>query len=431
MRTRIRKLFATSLVGGLLLALIAPIGAAQAETAKPGVGGYAWYWEEQRQAAVQDPDGTDLARYELPNPFCPAPPGNVGAPEATCKSGRLPVEVRGGDYKSPNMISALAFDLTVAPIGSKVTKFTVTLKEASDEQSKPVNVEGKKVQACPVKEFFGDGEARQYKEAPKYSCAKSDPVGTRKKVKGKKGSEETFEWNFDLTPLAQKWVAKGAPVTAVMLTPVEPKKSGASDNQWRVVYTGSANPKEKGVKTTLVYEPAEFEDPLDNLDFGPTTSPGGGSTGGFGSTGGSGFSGGGSGAGSLPAGNAPAAGGDSKTSSTQPATNTKDAAKAAAELEQPPAPIGVPWYMWLAIIGGIVAFTFVRNFVLETATGIRPNGVLAQIQRINAERRGTALTQAAETSPVAAGLAGLTATARKLGGGARSLMGKLFRGGKA
>jgi hypothetical protein len=428
MSTPIRRLFAAGLVAGLSLALLAPAGAARAKTVKPGTMSAAWYWEEQRRQTVQDPDGTDAATLEFPNPFCPGAPGNLGAPDATCRAGRLPVEVRGGDYKSPNMISALGLDLMAAPIGSKVKKFTVTLKEASDEQSKPVNVEGKKVQACPVTEFFGDGEARLYKEAPKFKCSKSDPMGTRKKVPGKKGSDPTFEWTFNLTGFAKKWVAKGSPVTAVMFMPVEPKNPGPGDREWRVVFTGAAKPEEKGVRSILVFEPAEFEDPLAGLDFSDTGSSGGGSSGGFGSTGGFEFGGDGSSASSLPAGKASTGG--STAPRDEPANTTDDAANAAAEAAQPPAPIGVPWYMWLAILVGIAGFTLVRNFVLESATGVRPNGVLAQIKRINADRRGSAATLA-ESSPVTAAWSGLMDAGRRFGGGVRSLAGKIGLGRKS
>jgi hypothetical protein len=296
-----------------------------------------------------------------------------------------------------------------------------------------VNVEGHKVQACFVSEFFGDGEARRYKEAPKFKCSKSDPVGVRKKVKPKKqGGDPTFEWTFDLTQFAQTWVGKGSPATAVMFVPAQPKKTGAADENWRVVFTGAAKPEEHGVRSTLVYEPVALDDPLGGLDFGTVTGGSGSAgSGGFGAgSGGSSFTGssGSPSAPSAPGANtkAPAGGG-----SAAPAKTTDDAL-AAAEADQPPAPIGVPWYMWLAIIAGVVGFTLVRNFVLESATGIRPNGVLAQIQQINARRRGTALsTAASETSPLTALRAGLASAGAAFAGAAgkaRHLVGKLSAG---
>lgn len=436
MGTPRRRVLAAGVVAGLALIVPATTAAAATKTTKPAVAGYAWYWEDQHQQTVPNPDGGgDAATLELPNPFCPGPPGNIGSPEPTCKSGRLPVEVRGGDYKSPSMISTLSFDVTAAPLGSKVKKFTVVLKEADDEQSKPINVEGHKVQACLVKEFFGDGEARRYKEAPKFTCSKSDPLGVRKKVKPKKkGGDPTFEWTFDLTEYAKTWVGKGSPATAVMFVPAKPKNAGPSDNNWRVVFTGSVKPQEHGVRTTLVYEPAALGAPLGGLDFSTVGGSGSGSSGGFGSTsGGSTFT---DSSGSSPAApsSAPATGraAPAADDATAPA-KANDKALAAAETDRVPAPIGMPWYMWLGILGGIVGFSLVRNFVLESATGIRPNGVLAQIQQINARRRGTTVTAAAaggaspltglRTAITTAG-AGLT----KLGGKARHLVGKLSMG---
>ncbi|MGH2787930.1 MAG: hypothetical protein ACRDJV_08470 [Actinomycetota bacterium] len=425
MRTRIQRALAAGVIAGLALIPAAPAAAAT-KTARPGVSGAAWYWEEQRQANVPNPGGGgDAFQGEFPNPFCPGAPGNVGAPEPTCKSGRLPVEVRGGDYKTPNMISAIAFDVTAAPLGSKVTKFTVTLKEATDNQSKPVNVEGHKVKACVIKEFFGDGEARLYKEAPKFACSGSDPVGVRKKVKPKKkGADPTFEWTFNLTKFAQSWVAKGAPATGVMLMPMAPKNPGANDNSWRVVFTGAANPKEHGVVTTLVYEPAALPDVLDFGDLGGGTggAGSGGSTG-FGGSGGSGLSGSsGSGGSASGGGSAAPASTDDAAASTAP-SEPADEALASAEADQPPAPIRMPWYVWLGILAGIVGFTLVRNFVLESATGVRPNGVLAQIQQINARRRGMSISAAAATSssPLAAMSAGLA----RIGDTVRTLAGRL------
>jgi hypothetical protein len=285
-----------------------------------------------------------------------------------------------------------------------------------------------------VKEFFGDGEARRYKEAPKFTCSKADPLGVRKKVAPKKpGGDPTFEWTFDLTKYAKTWVAKGSPATAVMFVPAKPRKAGASDENWRVVFTGSVKPEEHGVRTTLVYEPAALEDPLGGLDFSTVGGSGSGGSGGFGTTSGGSTIAGSSGSSPAAPSSAPAtgrapAGGDA----TAPA-KANDEALAAAETDQLPAPIGMPWYMWLGILAGIIGFSLVRSFVLESATGIRPNGVLAQIQRINARRRGTTVTAAAAGE--ASALAGLrTAIASagagfsKLGGKARHLAGKLSTG---
>ncbi len=76
----------------------------------------------------------------------------------------------------------------------------------------------------------------------------------------------------------------------------------------------------------------------------------------------------------------------------------------------------MPGYVWLAILAGIVAFTLVRSVVLESAAGIRPNGVLAQIQRLNADRHGTAVaTAAAGSSPFTSAWAAMKEKAGTLG----------------
>jgi hypothetical protein len=79
----------------------------------------------------------------------------------------------------------------------------------------------------------------------------------------------------------------------------------------------------------------------------------------------------------------------------------------------------MPGYVWLAILAGIIGFTLVRSVVLESASGIRPNGVLAQIQRLNADRHGGATAASAATTspfaPVGRAFAGLKEKAGSLG----------------
>jgi hypothetical protein len=50
-----------------------------------------------------------------------------------------------------------------------------------------------------------------------------------------------------------------------------------------------------------------------------------------------------------------------------------------------------PWYVWLLIPLGLLAWAAVRPLVLEPARGIRPDGAVMAIRRLNAERRGTPL----------------------------------------
>ncbi|MGH2754476.1 MAG: hypothetical protein ACRDLB_08575 [Actinomycetota bacterium] len=410
-------------LGVLLLVGAAPLPAL-AETAKPAVSSYAWYWETQQSQVITDPtSGADVATIEAPNPFCPST--SVGGPPeqaGTCKGGRLPVEVQAGDYETPDKISAVAFDLSLIPIGSTITKFEATFLEAQDDQSKSVNAEGQSLQACLVEQFFGDGEARLYKEAPRFSCSKSDPVAKRKavEVKTNEGKVERFQYKFDLTRFARSW-ADAAPVAAIMLFPAEPKEADfdpATDNNWRVVLDG---PQEKNsIVTKAVFDPpAEDEldelDDLDDLDDLDTT----GSSDGFDTGTTDSFDSGSSDvAGSDTAAGAPA----TDTATEDPLATSDD--ELAGESTAATGTQGLPGYMWLALLAGLVGFFLFRSVVLESTAGIRPDGVLAQIRQINATRRGTTV-EPEQTVGLAARLAPLSHGFKRVGGAASVLKNKI------
>lgn len=397
---------------GALTVLAVPMVPAAADEAEPPVSNTAWYWESQQSQKVTDPtSGADVATIEAPNPFCPStsaggPPEESGA----CKEARLPVEVVNSDYETPDKISAVAFDLSLVPIGSSVSKMTVRFLEAKDEQSRPINAEGKKLQACFVQQFFGGGDARQYKEAPRFVCTDGDPIAERKEVqvKNEEGEKEAwFSYTFDLTPFAIKWVEEGKLQSSIMLFPVKPKEAEfdrSRDSNWRVVLAGPA--ENNGVVTKLTYKPAAlpgFDTPID--DGGGSTGFDSGGT--FGSTGGSDFS---SGSGSVGS-----TGGDTGGAAEDPVAE-EGAPEAledlAAEATSDEAPAGIPAYVWLALLAGMLGFSLLRQVVLEQAAGIRPDGVLAQIRKINEERRGVSLEEAGTSAPgrlddVIKGLAGL------------------------
>jgi hypothetical protein len=66
--------------------------------------------------------------------------------------------------------------------------------------------------------------------------------------------------------------------------------------------------------------------------------------------------------------------------------------------------------------------------VLERVAGIRPDGVLAQIRRLNASRRGVepaGAGDAAETAAGAGGIAAALAGLKSLGGKTGGIAGKL------
>lgn len=421
--------FAVSLVA--LVPLAAP---ALADRSKPLTSSNAWYWENQDTQTVPNPEGGDAATVDtLENPFCPTVPGGLGnVPGDVCRQGRLPVEVVGGDYKTPDKISALAWDFSTVLPGSTVSKFIVTMEEAFDPQSKPVNVEGKEVKACPISQFFGDGEAREYNKAPKFKCAKLDPIGERKKVAPKKAGEDpTYKWVFDLTRFAQVWAKGNSPATGVMLLPLEPKKPGAPDNaDWRVVFTGAHDTG--GVKTLLVSEPpkVEADDPTppagtDDNNSTPIVPPATG-TDGTDYSDSSSLSDGGSvsdiGTGTVATSSGTDTGAPTDTPSPQDPVQAAPGAEAAADDTVPVE--SFPGYVWLAILAGLIGFSLVRRTVIETTTGARPDGVLAQIRQMNATRSGAAPV-AAETSPGPVG--------RALGSvrsGARSAISKLPKFGR-
>lgn len=381
---------------GVLALLVLPGASALSAEAEPAVSNTAWYWESQQSQKVTDPtSGADVATIEAPNPFCPStslggPPEEAGS----CKEGRLPIEVQNSDYETPDKISAVAFDLSLVPLGSEVKKFTVKFLEANDEQSEPINGDGKKLQACFVQEFFGPGEARQYKEAPKFECSDADPIAERKEVqvKNEDGEEEDrFQYTFDLTTYAVRWIEEGKLQSSIMLFPVQPEEAefdGASDSNWRVVLTGSG--EANGVITDLRFTPGELPDfdglgDLDTGGFGDTGSFGTGDTGSFGTGDTGSFSG--------DAEEAPATG--DAPAEEEPSILDELAAEETSGTTEG----GLPGYVWLAVLAGLIGFSLVRQVVLEQTAGIRPDGVLAQIRRLNADRRGTGIEAAAVEGP--------------------------------
>lgn len=377
--------------------LVLPGTAALAAEAEPAVSTTAWYWESQQSQKVTDPtSGADIATIEAPNPFCPST--SIGGPPeeaGSCKEGRLPVEVQNSDYETPDKISAVGFDLSLIPLGSEVKEMTVKFLEANDDQSAPVNGAGKKLQACFVQEFFGPGEARVYREAPRFECLETDPIAERKEVQveneeGEK--EDRFQYKFDLTPFAVRWIEEGKLQSSIMLFPVQPEESefeASTDSNWRVVLSGPA--ATNGVITKVRYTPGELPS-FGGLDGGFDPGGGFGDAGSFGT----------GSTGSFDAG-APLdsdTGVDPTATAEAPADEEPSVLDSlAAEETSDTAQPGLPGYVWLAILAGLVGFSLVRQVVLEQAAGIRPNGVLAQIRRVNADRRGGSIDDADVEGP--------------------------------
>lgn len=409
------------------------------ERTEAGVVTYAWYWRDQKQQKVTNPvDGTDIVTFELKNPYCPDTSPAGSPPEQACKPGRLPVEVRN-DYNEPHKLSAVNFDLSLVPPDSKIKKFEVQLWEAQDEFSRSTqyNVGDHRIQACEVTDIFGEGEARLYSEKPKFKCTKSDASAQRKTVTVGKGDKkkELNVWTFDLTNQAKEWIKKEVFFTSVMLHPQEPKNPTPEDEAWQVVFAGPMEMK-YGVDTIVEYVAPEIE-PLPTIDPSPTTDPTETPTGSSDPL-------------TPPSESTDFGSGSTTTTTTtgssSPTTSTNGAASddpisqptgedaaedptlaegedtEMASDEEKTVAGGLPLYVWLSILAGMAGFSMVRSVVLEKNTGIRPNGVLAQIQKLNAQRRGTAIAEsAAGTSALGGMVAGLGAIGSKITSGAGKL----------
>lgn len=412
-------------IGVILGLTLMPVAAGAAQqTAEPAMLNMSWWWEDYKGEEI-DVQGNKV-RVETSSPFCPSTPGSTGAVPGACAEGRIPVEIRGGDYDTPVMLAGVGFDLSYLTPGSEVTSFTVTFLEAEAgcydgpdddkqctpnnppgngdhiEQTDPINVEGNKLQACLLSEIIGDAEARPYAEVPRYTCSESDPVAERKEIKAIEDPDAPEDtdgvdhiWTFDLTPFAQQWAESFSVSTAIMITGQKPEETG-QDDSWRVVLAGAK--AFKGIRTKLVYEPGEI---------GSIPPPGGGTTGTEGSTGFGSTTTTTSGSGSVgfPSSDSSTSGsssnaGDVAAPGTDPSAAPGDPALAGDALE----PQGMPGYVMLALLAGFIGFIMVRQAVVESATGIRPDGVLAKIHALNAERRGVDVTETAATGGFGAAL---------------------------
>lgn len=414
----------------------APPALAAPQTAEPALLNLGWWWKdaESREENI----GGNTVEISTPSPFCPAIPGSLGEVPGACATGRFPVEIRGGDYEEPHMLSGLGFDLSYLTPGSEVFKFELKLLEAESgcydgndqgdectpatsegdhvENTDPVGpVDDRGVKACLLTQVFGDADGRPYREVPNYECSDGAPIATRKEIKTVDPETDNDEvdhiWTFDLTAYAQEWAQAFTVATNIMLVgaPAQDGEPGDTQDSWRVVFAGPR--AEKGIRAKLVYEPGEIAAPP------PPPPPGG--TGGFTGTGTTSFGGGTTTGPSFGGTTGTETGGD--TGGEEPAPAASPGLETAGA-EVPPIE-GMPAYMWLALLAGIVGFAMVRQVVIESATGIRPNGVLARIHALNAERRGLDAAAAAVAGP--SPLAGFATVGRAIGERFSSLISKL------
>lgn len=283
-----------ALVAASVFAFAPPAQAAQ-QTAEPALLNLGWWWKDA-QSESRDIGGNTV-EVGTSSPFCPSAPGSLGEVPGACAAGRFPVEIRGGEYEEPHMLSGLGFDLSYLTPGSEVFKFELKLLEAeagcydgndADDECTPGTSEGdhientdpigpvdeRGVKACLLTQIFGDADARPYREVPDYECPSDAPVATRKEIKAvDKDDDDGFDhiWTFDLTDYAQEWAEAFTIATNIMLVGDEPRQPQQNDT-WRVVFAGPR--AEKGIQAKLVYEPGEIAPP-------PPPPPPGGTTGGF------------------------------------------------------------------------------------------------------------------------------------------------------
>ncbi|MDQ3985193.1 MAG: hypothetical protein M3280_01680 [Actinomycetota bacterium] len=402
MKRAVRYLAVTGLIAATaLVGASAPASAGKQVKVKPLAMFGSWYWEHGESRTIETPAGAVQA--DTNNEYCPTQPSGGGAYIASeiCAAGRLPVRIVAGDYETPDQLSAVTFDtLTTIPIGSKVHKFTATFLEAKAgcsknpqsvtgqgcEATERIDLQNHELQACLVTQVFGEGAARPYEELPKYECSKSDPTAKRKETKI--NGETEHVWTFDLTGFAKKWAAGKLGVSAILLTGAEPKESGPRDT-FRVVLEGPLEPK--GIQTLAVITPAVPDIPTvppvppappDDV-FVPGTPPTSGTPGTPGTAGTTGTSSGTSGSDDAGLTGAAAEPGEAKAPVDAEETKTQPTA---ADLDAPAG--GLPGYAWLGLLAGMAGFSLVRQVVLESGAGIRPDGVLAHIQKLNATRRG-------------------------------------------
>lgn len=427
---RLAALAATTIIGVMLATLAPAVALAAPQTSEPAVLNIGWWWE-QAQSEEQDIQGNKFT-VDTPSPFCPAVPGSLGVVPGGCAEGHFPVEIVGGDYEEPSMLSALGFDLSaLLTPGSKVIKFTVTLLEGESgcrdkagdgfdpqqgdycqDVSPKGPVDERQVRACELPHIFGDAEGRPYKERPDYECSSGDPTATRKEIKAVDEDDADgvdHIWKFDLTEFASRWAESFTVATNVMLVGQKPKETDGQDS-WRVVFAG---PKvEKGIRTKLVYEPGEIVIAPPGSTFVPPGTSFTGTSGGATFGGGSTTTTFGGEEGTDPG--AVAQPGVEPSPGAEPGTTPL----AAEDLEPP----GTPAYVWLALLAGLIAFSLVRQVVIESTTGVRPNGVLAKIHALNAERR---LDDAAAAAEGPSPLAGLGAIGHSLSQAVIALKSKL------
>ena len=372
------------------LAVVLPGAPARAATQrilyKDGTDRISWYWNKQVDQEVGA--GPISQRVRLGNPQ---------------STDTMPVAVEAG---KPERISAIYFDLSSRGVtaGSTISKAVLTVTEVSDpNEQPPYNTQGKVIQACRIEDYWPAGSAEKWETAPQFddsSCAKGK--------RDTKPKSEPPTWTFNLTRLAQPWGEDPfGSNNGVMFLGVIPKGAGPAES-WQINLKVPsrdkvATPQNESKQTrdraflSLVFTPGQPSalappapppPPPPPPDFGGTAAAPS------------------SNFGTEPGAESPAA---------QPTPTAQGIQAQPVGQVQPRA----PWYAWMLIPIGLLAWAAVRPLVLEPARGLRPGGAVTTIRALNAQRRGMPLQE--PTDPLVRALEAFQGAGRRIAGAGGAL----------
>jgi hypothetical protein len=359
-----------------------PAGAATERVLyRDGTDRKSWYWNKQIDEEIGG--GPLSQRVRLGNPQSPD---------------TLPVSMESG---KPDRISAIYFDLSSRGVtaDSTISKAVLTIAEVSDPNEQPsYNTQGKAIQACRIDDYWPEGSAEKWDTAPKYDdsgCAK----GKRKAAT----KSDPPTWTFNLTQIARPWGEDPfGSNNGVMLLGVAPKTTGPADS-WQINLKvpsrdRAATPQDESKVTkeraflSLAFTPGQTSALVPPAPPPPPPPPP--SFGGGAPVSSSDF-------GTQPGGGTPA---------PQP-TPTGEGIKAQPVGQVQPR---APWYAWMLIPLGLLAWAAVRPLVLEPARGLRPGGAVSTIRALNAQRRGMPLQEPAD--PLIRALEAVQGAGRRIAG---------------
>lgn len=219
---RLTRIALFSLAGGC--AAIGVAGTARAETGDgvaatgASVDGLGW-WHEKNV-----PASTPAAVVTLPPP--------PGVPEETLAVGAVNGE--------PDKIAAIGI-VPEASLGDTPLRLQLVMAEAEPPAAN-VATDSAVIVACPITSFWVAAENGTWETRPEYDCDAAKVAGTR-------SADGT--WTFDLTPIAQLWLAPDTTVPADGVVLVEDVEAPAGfqavfatsgDGAITVTYEGMAGP---------------------------------------------------------------------------------------------------------------------------------------------------------------------------------------------